>query len=82
MVGAPPAGRGTKTKENQPSMNIKSLKQQLLQSDFAETSAIFNEFLRGSARLALFDLIRQEFEELCGSLALPRDLNGESPCRQ
>lgn len=47
-------------------MNIQSLKQQLLQSDSAETTAIFNEFLRGSARLALFDLMRQEVAELCG----------------
>ncbi len=47
-------------------MSKLSLQEQLLQSNSTETSEIFNELLRGAARLALFDLMQQEVLALCG----------------
>lgn len=66
MVGAPPTGKGTKNTENQPSMTNQTLQQQFLQADSEQTAEIFNEYLRSSVRLALFDLMQQEVQELCG----------------
>ena len=47
-------------------MSIQTLQQQFLQSNSEQTSEIFNEYLRGSVRLALFELMQQEVHELCG----------------
>ena len=47
-------------------MTIQTLQQQFLQSNSEQTSEIFNEYLRGSVRLALFELMQQEVHELCG----------------
>lgn len=52
-------------------MSNLSLQEQLLQSDSTETSAIFNELLRGAARLALFDLMHEEVLALCGPAYSP-----------
>ncbi len=66
MVGAPPTGKGTKFKENQPSMNTQTLQEQFLQSESGQSAEIFNQFLRSSVRLALFELMQQEVHDLCG----------------
>lgn len=57
---------GHQNKENQPSMTKQSLRKQFLQSESEQTSEIFNEYLRVSVRLALFDLMQEEVEDLCG----------------
>ena len=54
-------------------MSNLSLQEQLLQSDFAETSQIFNEMLRGAARLALFELMQEEVCNLCGPAYQPSE---------
>lgn len=59
-------------------MTIQPLRELLLQSDSEGTATIFNEFLRGAARLALFDLMQEEVDNLCGpshDRALPRPAN-------
>lgn len=52
-------------------MSNLSLQEQLLQSNSTETSEIFNELLRGAARLALFDLMQEEVLALCGPAYSP-----------
>jgi len=52
-------------------MSKVSLQEQLLQSNSTETSEIFNELLRGAARLALFDLMQEEVLALCGPAYSP-----------
>lgn len=47
-------------------MSTQTLQEQFLQSNSEQTSEIFNEYLRGSVRLALFELMQQEVHELCG----------------
>lgn len=55
-----------------------ALHQQLLQSDCEQSAEIFNEFLRGAARLALFDVMQEEVNELCGPAY---ERHGEGPSR-
>lgn len=74
MVGAPCYRQGHQIQKNQPSMTIETLQERFLQSDSEQTSDIFNEYVRGSVRLALFELMQQEVRELCGpSHARERD---------
>lgn len=47
-------------------MTTKTLQERFLQSNSDETAEIFSEFLRGSVRLALFELMQEEVHELCG----------------
>jgi transposase-like protein len=64
-----------KTPTNHPTLTSQSLHEQLLQSDSTGTAEIFNEYLRGAAKLALFDLMQEEVDRLCGpshDRALPR----------
>ena len=47
-------------------MTTQTLQEQFLQSNSEQTSEILNDYLRGSIRLALFELMQQEVHELCG----------------
>jgi len=55
-----------------------ALHQQLLQSDSQQSTEIFNEYLRGAARLALFELMQEEVNHLCGP-AYSRHEEGDPP---
>ena len=47
-------------------MTTQTLQEQFLQSNSEQTSEILNDYLRGSIRLALFELMQQEVHEFCG----------------
>ncbi len=53
-------------RKNQPSMNTQTLQEQFLQSESGQSAEIFDQFLRSSVRLALFELMQQEVHDLCG----------------
>ena len=78
MVGSPCYRQGHQIQKNHPSMTTQTLQSQFLQSDSEQTSEIFNEYLRGSVRLALFELMQQEVHELCG----PSHARGHASCKR
>jgi putative transposase len=66
-----------KQKDNHPTMRQKiSAKAEEKQAEVSETAKIFNQFMRQAIRQALWGVMQQEVEELCGPSYAPQGQGG------